>query len=237
MSPIASSEPTPAPGTRSDRRKARTAAAILGAAERLFLDRGFGATTIEDLSAAADVAIGSIYAHFGSKEGVYAALVERALELDERYVGEGDAALGAAPLARLVGRAEGYLRFAREHPAYFRIFRFPPPDRPTELGAATARLSERVRVETERMAALIEAAVAEGALRPVDAEAAARYLWAAWDGVIASHLGPANMDLDDEAFERLLAFAREALIRGVLGEAGTRFLLDGDSQTDGPPRQ
>jgi hypothetical protein len=23
--------------------------------------------------------------------------------------------------------AEGYLRFAREHPAYFRLFRFPPP--------------------------------------------------------------------------------------------------------------
>ena len=54
--------------------KRRTAGAILDAAERLFLGRGYTATTMEDLSEAADVAVGSIYAHFGGKEGVYSAL-------------------------------------------------------------------------------------------------------------------------------------------------------------------
>ena len=227
----AAAEPRAA-GTRGDRRKARTAAAILAAAERLFLGRGCCATTMEDLSAEADVAIGSIYAHFGSKEGVYSALVERALELDERYVQEGDEALGTAPLARLIGRAEGYLRFAREHPSYFRLFRFPPADRPSEEKApVTSRVTERIRLETERMAELIEAAIDEGALRPVDSKAAARYLWAAWDGLIASHLGPANLDLSDGEFEQLLEFAREALIRSVLGAAGVRLLLEETSQT------
>ena len=46
-------------------------------------------TMIEDLSEQADVAVGSIYAHFGSKDGVYAALIDRALELDKRYSEEG----------------------------------------------------------------------------------------------------------------------------------------------------
>lgn len=213
--------------TRSDRRKARTATAILDAAERLFVERGFATTKIEDLSAEADVAIGSIYAHFGSKEGVYGALVDRALALDKAYTEEGDGSFGEAPLLRLIGRSEGYLRFAREHPYYFRLFRFPPPDRPSaEAAPATQRISARIKEETEAMAALIEAAVAEGTVRPVDAETAARYLWAAWDGVIASHLGPANMDLDEEGFERLLDFAREAIVRSVLGSSGTQLLLD-----------
>lgn len=54
--------------TRQTRRKARTASAILEAAERLFLTRGYHATTVEQLAEEADVAIGSLYGHFGGKE-------------------------------------------------------------------------------------------------------------------------------------------------------------------------
>jgi AcrR family transcriptional regulator len=197
--------------------KARTSAAILDAAERLFLTRGYTATTMEDLSEAADVAVGSIYAHFGGKEGVYSALVDRVLELDRRYSEEGFAA-GGSPLERLVGMGEGYLRFAREHPAHFRLFRFPPPDRPSadEAPGPAARIAERISTEVDRMAGLLREAVAEGVIRPVDPRPTARFMWAAWDGVIAAHLGPANMDISDAQFERMLNQARESLIRGLL---------------------
>jgi TetR/AcrR family transcriptional regulator len=121
--------PTDREGSRSERRKARTAAAIRDAAERLFIGRGYSATTMEDLAEEADVAVGSIYAHFAGKEGVYSALIDRALELDKQYCDEGFDA-GELPAERLFGLAEGYLRFAREHPGYFQLFRFPPPDRP-----------------------------------------------------------------------------------------------------------
>lgn len=207
----------PPPASRSERRKARTAGAILDAAERLFLTRGYAATTMEDLSAAADVAVGSIYAHFGGKEGVYSALVDRALALDRRYSEEGFAG-GERPLERLVGMGEGYLRFAREHPAYFRLFRFPPPDRPSAKDAPgpAARVAERISAEVARMAGLLREAAEEGAIRPVDPEPMARFMWAAWDGVIAAHLGPANMEISDAEFERMLNQARESLVRGLL---------------------
>jgi TetR/AcrR family transcriptional regulator len=205
------------PASRSERRKARTAGAILEAAERLFLGDGYTATTMEDLSDAADVAVGSIYAHFGGKEGVYSALVDRALALDQRYGEEGFAA-GNGPLERLVGMGEGYLRFAREHPAYFRLFRFPPPDRPSaeEAPGPAARIAERISAEVARMAGLLREAAEEGIIRPVDAKPMARFMWAAWDGVIAAHLGPANMDISDAEFEQMLNQARESLIRGLL---------------------
>lgn len=206
------------PGSRTERRKARTAGAILAAAERLFLDRGYTATTMEDLSEAADVAIGSIYAHFDGKKGVYSALVDRALALDQRYGDEGLAAVGDSPLEQLVGMAEGYLRFAREHPAYFRLFRFPPPDRPSaeEAPGPAARIAERISAEVARMARLLREAAEEGVIRSVDPEPMARFMWAAWDGVIAAHLGPANMDIADAEFEQMLNQARESLIRGLL---------------------
>lgn len=214
--------PTPStspaqPTTRTERRKARTAAAILDAAEHLFLGRGFGVTTMEDISEQADVAIGSIYAHFGSKDGVYGGLIDRALELDARYCDEGFES-GATPVERLVGLSEGYLRFAREHPGHFRLFRFPPPDRPSEEAAPqpAERVAHRIREETARMAGCVSAAIEEGIARPVDPESTATFLWAAWDGVIACHLGPANMNLSDAEFEAVLDRAREVLTLGLL---------------------
>ncbi len=218
MVPMNAKRPSaPAPETRTERRKARTAKAILDAAERLFLSHGFEATTMYDLSSEADVAVTSIYAHFGSKDGVYAALIDRALELDERYSREGLEG-GSSPLERLVGMAEGYLRFARQHPAYFRFFRFPPPDRPAPEAAlrAAARVSERIRTETARIAELLREAIDEGVVRQLDPQSTAAYLWAAWDGVLASHLGPSNMDLSDAEFEQVLEQAREAMLLGLV---------------------
>jgi TetR/AcrR family transcriptional regulator len=207
-------------GSRTDRRKARTAGAIRDAAERLFISRGYSATTMEELAEEADVAVGSIYAHYGSKEGVYSALIDRALELDKQYCDAGFDA-GDSPAARLFGLAEGYLRFAREHPGYFRLFRFPPPDRPNAESAPTAaaRVAQRVKEETARMADLLQQAIDEGIGRPVDATSTATFLWAAWDGVISCHLGPSDMGLTDEQFNAVLNRARETFARGLLAAA------------------
>jgi TetR/AcrR family transcriptional regulator len=214
---LATSTKTPPPRTRTERRKARTAAAILDAAERLFLSCGFDVTTMDDISGEADVAVGSIYAHFGSKDGVYAGLIDRALELDKRYCDDGFDS-GTTPVEQLVGLSEGYLRFAREHPGYFRLFRFPPPDRPSEEAAPqpAKRVGQRIREETERMASCVRAAIDEGIARPVDPQSTATFLWAAWDGVIACHLGPANMNLTDAEFDAVLDRAREVLTLGLL---------------------
>src|SRR5438270_11865219 len=72
--------------TRSDRRKAATASAIMKAAERNFLERGFHGTKIEDIAGEADVATGSIYDHFRSKEGLFLALIEHALDVEEQFL-------------------------------------------------------------------------------------------------------------------------------------------------------
>ena len=50
---------------------------LMNAAKRLFLARGVGSTTIEQITSSADVAKGTFYLYFSSKEDVLAALGER----------------------------------------------------------------------------------------------------------------------------------------------------------------
>ena len=50
---------------------------LITAAQRLFLERGFGPTTIEEITTAAQVAKGTFYLYFKSKEDVRTALGDR----------------------------------------------------------------------------------------------------------------------------------------------------------------
>jgi AcrR family transcriptional regulator len=53
---------------------------ILDAAQRLFREQGVASTTIDHVAAAADVAKGTVYLHFASKQVLLAALGERFAE-------------------------------------------------------------------------------------------------------------------------------------------------------------
>lgn len=66
-------------------RRAATTEAILKAARRLFGERGFAATTMDDIASASRVAKGAVYHHFTTKEAVFEAVfdqVSRDLVLD-----------------------------------------------------------------------------------------------------------------------------------------------------------
>jgi AcrR family transcriptional regulator len=82
-------------GGRVQRRKARTRAALLAAARRLFAANGVDSTTIAEIADEADVAVGSFYNHFATKDDLLAALLEtslseqrRALETRQAQVGD-----------------------------------------------------------------------------------------------------------------------------------------------------
>ena len=73
--------PSPAPIPAQPTRKGdRTALQILDAAEDLFAECGFSGTTLRDVATRVGIQIPSLYNHFESKEGLYAAVLERGLE-------------------------------------------------------------------------------------------------------------------------------------------------------------
>jgi AcrR family transcriptional regulator len=81
--------------TQPERRQA-TQAAILKAAKRLFGERGFAATTIDDVAAGARVAKGAVYHHFATKEALFEAVFDQVsqellIEVDRAARNEKDA--------------------------------------------------------------------------------------------------------------------------------------------------
>jgi TetR/AcrR family transcriptional regulator len=202
--------------SRSARRKARTVQAIFAAAEQKFLERGFHGTTVEEIAQAADVSVGSIYVHFQSKEGLYLALLERALDVQEHYMEEAfkpTLSLGQ----QLFAAGWAYLRFYLDHPAYFRILAFPHVDlRPQDdLSFATQRLAERAEAGVRRVASIIELGVKTGAARPVDPYRAAKFMWGGWTGVIALNLRPDRLRLDDAELKAVLDEGRRIVAEGI----------------------
>jgi AcrR family transcriptional regulator/DNA/RNA-binding domain of Phe-tRNA-synthetase-like protein len=203
-------------GGRLARRKARTVSAILDAAERHFLERGYESTKVDDIAQDADVAVGSLYNHFGGKESLYRALVERALDLFEAYMDE-DRDTDLSALDQTLDVAGRLARFARERPGQMRLLCLMEPGAAPhdELKEVARRVSKSMADRERRTAALIEVAIRRGQVRPIDPRDAAAFLWSAWKGMLT--LGPRA--------ERA-APGRDRELRALL-EAGLRIVVGG----------
>jgi len=106
--------------TRRARDASRSRRALLDAAERLFAERGFEATTMADIGAAAELSAGAAAYFFGSKEQLYRAVLGRAFEETSQLIRSWS--LGEGPLEDTLGRAVGsYLEFLRAHPNFVRL--------------------------------------------------------------------------------------------------------------------
>jgi TetR/AcrR family transcriptional regulator len=220
VSPEAAASKAPVElGSRAQRRKARTTQAILAAAENRFLEHGFHGTTVDEIADEADVSVGSIYVHFGSKEGLYRALVERALEVEERYMA--DAFKPTLSLGQqLFAAGWTYLAFYLDYPGYFRILAFPHVDaRPDGSVPFAARLAERAEAQVRRVAGIIELGIKTGAARPVDPYRTAKFMWGAWNGVIALNLRPDRMRLDEQELRAVLEEGRRIVAEGIASVA------------------
>jgi AcrR family transcriptional regulator len=66
--------------TRQERRREKTRASLIGAAQTLFARQGVEATAIAEITEAADVGFGSFYNYFDSKEEIAEAVLVEALE-------------------------------------------------------------------------------------------------------------------------------------------------------------
>lgn len=201
---------------RGERRAARTRAAILDAAERAFRAAGYRGTRMEDVAEAADVAIGSIYGHFGNKDGLYHALAERSVELFGEYMERAYAA-GATPLERVMAAGDSYLRFHLEHPGAFRFFAMGDTDAGPVMDAELReRVSGRTEALIERFREEIQAAIDAGEARPLDAHDLSRFLWGAWNGVIGLTLRGDRMALDDDAVAACIQTGRRLVLEGLV---------------------
>ena len=199
-----------------DPRAERTVEALLRAAEHLFSTRPISEVTLEEIASEAGVAIGSIYNQFGSKAGLHAAVVERALETDREFM---DLAYtdDRGPVEQLYAAAEEYLAFYIANPEYFRMLAFPAdPGRYAAGRDLSERLAASVDQQNARMVEALRRGVESGEIRPIVPEDVATVLWAAWNGVISLGWRPDALHRSNDELSHLLRVATETVAEGLL---------------------
>ena len=150
---------------------------LMNAAQRLFLEHGVGPTSIERITDGADVAKGTFYLHFASKDDVLLALRQRFVRdfLDGLKI-----AIAKRPdddwKGKLAAWAKtgiaGYLDASALHDIVFHEYQPPSPKKPSD-NIVVVHLSE-----------LLEAGTAAGAWSVDDPDFTATFLFHGLHGVV-----------------------------------------------------
>jgi TetR/AcrR family transcriptional regulator len=107
-----------------ERNPARTRAAILDAAEKLFAQKGFEATSLNEVGTAAGVSRGTPGYFFGAKADLYQAVLDRSFTEVREAVRAGRAralASNQTPDAILAGAVSDYFDFLAARPNFIRL--------------------------------------------------------------------------------------------------------------------
>jgi AcrR family transcriptional regulator len=202
-------------GGRVSRRRAKVREQLLDVAERAFAASGYREVRMDDLAEAVDVSVGTIYGHFGSKDGLFLALGERAAEQFGAYL---DRAYqpGYSPLEKVLACGDAYLRFHLEHPDLFRFLAGVESQLPRAEQDQRTRVGQLLAANLRRFEEHIAAAIASGeASSEYDATVVARFLWGAWNGVVALGLRTDELALTDAEIAECLQLGRRVVNEGL----------------------
>ena len=102
----------------------RKGALILDTARQMFLERGYDATSLDDVAAASGVSKTTVYNNFEDKEGLFSAVVLTVTERAERIISELAATLSTAePLAERLTAVARALAYGVLNPAVVQLRR------------------------------------------------------------------------------------------------------------------
>lgn len=101
-------------GTRQDTRQK-----VFRAAVELIAEHGYAATTVDAIAERAGVAKGTVFYNFGTKEGLFEALLEHSINMLAEALADADT--GESALDALDSVVLGQLRFFEEHGAFARV--------------------------------------------------------------------------------------------------------------------
>lgn len=185
---------------------------IQGAARPIFIERGFAATSIEQIARQAEMSVGAIYLYFQSKEDLYVSLLPDALVSLE-------AALAASrtehPDERLTAAWASLLAWSRQEVEAARTLGLlARPGLASQLSAEDAgAASGAIGRIKEQLSGAISDGIAAGTYRQADPVAVAELVWSAFTGGLTLDLVAAN--LGEPAVDRSALIAViEASLRG-----------------------
>ncbi|MBB3036511.1 TetR/AcrR family transcriptional regulator [Hoyosella altamirensis] len=197
---------------RVSRRRARNREAMLDVAERLLSADGVDAVHIEQIAEAADVSVGSIYTHFGNKEGLILATADRIFDRIHDYLAMAYSA-SEKPIEQVVATGSAYLNLLLDYPFLVRFMASGLPQQGED--GVVLRIHQRIEALLTYLEDRIDAAISAGQAKPVNSAHFARFLLGSWNGVVALSLQGDAFRLSRDEAEECLYQARRIIIEGL----------------------
>lgn len=157
---------------------------ILGAAKAVFAERGFFNATVEEIAGRAELAVGTLYRYFKSKEEMYVSLLFEAMTIFHDRIGAIRAS-GRSPDAQLRAVWDFFSEFYTEKPEYYRALMFLHNERlpgvisPEVMTAINHRSGQNFRLVAE----IVQAGVDAGIYCAVDTLAVVDVMWSLLMGI------------------------------------------------------
>jgi AcrR family transcriptional regulator len=218
----------PRPATISRRLKEREdrKEKILAAAREVFFQEGIRRATVDAIAARAEVAKGTVYLYFPTKENILAHLLLEGLDaLGDRLAAAYDRTANGAPgggEARVRRLAAAYYDYYDAEPDYFRLMM--AFDRGQFKESVTPEVYEMIVHRSLRglrwVVDAMQQAIDEGGFEPGDARQMAGMLWAALNGVLVLTSHPLRRELVKQEVEKMYVAVLETMVRGMRKRGG-----------------
>jgi AcrR family transcriptional regulator len=138
---------------------------ILSTSADLFRDRGYRATTLDDVAARLGMSKASLYTYFGGKEEILAEISRRTIETFTRGLAEISRAR-LSPEEKLREVVLRHVRFVVSHRSFLTVFFSEEASLPARFARALARQKDRYDRDLEK---IVQQGIRSGAFRPVPA--------------------------------------------------------------------
>jgi len=188
-----------------------TRTALIEAAARVFVERGFHGATVREIADSAGFTNPALYYHFGGKQDLYEAVIRSAFDRFKALHAEALAG-ESEPIGRLNAIAAAHLRFGRDDPIrlrvlYAELFRPRGSDADDSLGFDELRDWTLAQIE-----GVLRDGVASGAFRLEDVPLARRIFVALLRGLLVEQARDPRLPLLDDALAEVVV---KTFLRGI----------------------
>lgn len=206
--------------SRRQKEKVDRKEAILAAAREVFFEQGIRRATVDEVAARAEVAKGTVYLYFDTKETIVAHLLLEGLDsLGERLAKAYDESAPDSAEARVRRLAAAYRHFYQKEQDYFRLMM--AFDRGHFQKAVNADVYEMILHRSLRglhwVVRAVQQGIETGEFAPGDPKQMAGMLWAALNGALVLISHPLRRELLKQEVETLYEGVLKTMLKGMKG--------------------
>ena len=150
---------------RREREKEERKTAIISVAEQVFFEKGFESATMDEIAEGAELAKGTLYLYFESKDALYHAVVLKGMQILIAMFREG-VKKKRKGINKIMVIGETYARFAHQYPQHAVIMSY---SKSSDISKGTNEIHEALQMKDEEIfeiiAGALQAGIQDGSIR------------------------------------------------------------------------